>query len=480
MCETKSIQLKNKPFLAEVTLESLKEYLKEVGEASFRAKQIIDWIFKKDIINPDEMSNLSSSLKEKLKADFLTPGSTINNVVSSPDGTTKFTFELFDGEIIESVLIPTQDRLTLCLSTQVGCPVGCRFCASGEHGLVRNLHCGEILEQLLLTSKYAGTRCDHLVFMGIGEGLLNFEELSNALSKLTSPDYFGLSPRRITVSTSGFVPGMKKFAQLKKEYNLAISLHAPNDEIRAQLIPDKIRYPIKEILACADECRDSNGRQYTLEYTLIAGINDSLKNAEDLAYLAKEHHAKINLIPYNSTGKIYQRPAKEVIEKFVAKVTSCQARITVRAERGNKKSAACGQLRSQMMSAAKKATTMLLISFISLVTLTGCQGTLDSYGDPNAKRKAPRKRTFLSEERRVPRKNRSPLSDMFDIKPTKSDAPILSGTISKSELNAIEQIRQEHDDFRTSSKATHKRFDKENEDRSTWVFGKGIFNTQPK
>ena len=481
MCETKLNQSKNKPFLAEATLESLKEYLKEVGEAAFRAKQIIDWVFKKDIINPDEMSNLSSSLKEKLKQDFFAPGSKINNAVSSPDGTTKFTFTLFDGEIIESVLIPTQDRLTLCLSTQVGCPVGCRFCASGEHGLVRNLHCGEILEQLLLTSKYAGIRCDHLVFMGIGEGLLNFEELSKALFKLTSSDYFGLSPRRITVSTSGFVPGMKKFAQLKKEYNLAISLHAPNDEIRSQLIPDKIRYPIKDILACADECRDSNGRQYTLEYTLIAGINDSLKNAEDLAFLAKEHRAKINLIPYNSTGKTYKRPTKEVIEKFVEKVINCQARITVRAERGNKKSAACGQLRSQMIASANKGITTILIALTSLLLFTGCQQIFDPYGDPNAKRVAPRRRSFLEEPtRKVSSKQRSPLEDMFEIKPTKSDAPILSGTVTKGELSVIEQIQKEHDDFRTSSKATHKRFDKENEERSTWVFGKGILNTQSK
>jgi hypothetical protein len=272
---------------------------------------------------------------------------------------------------------------------------------------------------------------------------------------------------------------MKKFAQLKKEYNLAISLHAPNDEIRAQLIPDKIRYPIKEILACADECRDSNGRQYTLEYTLIAGINDSLKNAEDLAYLAKEHRAKINLIPYNSTGKIYQRPSKDVIEKFVEKVTSCQARITVRAERGNKKLAACGQLRSQII-AAKKQLSIFLISLVCLSTLVGCQSTFDTYGDVNAKRRAPKRRTFLTEERKSPPKHRSPVNDMFDIKPTKSDAPILSGTITKGELSVIEKVRQEHDDFRTSSKAAHKQFDKENEERSTWVFGKGILNTQSK
>ena len=186
---------------------------------------------------------------------------------------------------------------------------------------------------------------DNLVFMGIGEGLLNFEQLSGVLGKLTSPEYFGISPRRITVSTSGYVPGMMKFAGLKKEYNLAVSLHAVTDEIRAGLIPPQVRYSIAEILEAADRCRDANNRQYTLEYTMIAGINDDPASAEALAKIAIKHHAKINLIPYNTTDGTFRRPERAVIEKFEECIRAAGARVTRRAERGGKNSAACGQLR---------------------------------------------------------------------------------------------------------------------------------------
>ena len=331
------------PFLASASLDDLKTYCKEHGFPAFRASQIDSWLHTHCTIEPEKMKNLPNDLKAALKKDFFAPGSQIAEVSASADKVEKLLLKLHDGEFIEMVVIPTQQRLTFCLSTQVGCPVGCYFCASGRNGLTRNLTAGEMLEEFCIGTTHAG-RPDNLVFMGIGEGLLNFEELALTINTLV--DKFTFSPRRITVSTSGFVPGMKKFATLKREFNLAVSLHAPDDNTRAKLIPPKLRYPVAEILAAADEIAKANNRQYTLEYTIIEGINDSISHAEKLGKIAFAHHAKINLIPYNETGGIFRRPAPQVIDDFEAAVSATGARITRRAERGSEETAACGQLRA--------------------------------------------------------------------------------------------------------------------------------------
>ena len=336
----------SKNFLAGSTIEELAAYLKNRGEAAFRAKQITGWLYDKIILDPEEMKNLPASLKTALKEDFFAPSCRIAERAESPrDGVVKLRLELHDGESVELVVIPSEERVTLCLSTQVGCPVGCRFCASGVNGLTRNLKAGEMLEEFIIGCQEAGRKCDNIVFMGIGEGLANSEELFKVLDTLTRPDGFGMSPRRITVSTSGFVPGMLKFAELGKEYTLAISLHAPDDKTRSEIIPDKMRYPISEILDAADLCRDRSGRLYTLEYTLLAGINDSPEQAEALGKLAKSHHAKINLIPYNATDSEFRRPSREAIELFEKTAAATGATVTRRVERGAKSAAACGQLR---------------------------------------------------------------------------------------------------------------------------------------
>ena len=337
-----------KPFLAGESRENLTVWAESRALPKFRAGQICQWLYGKTVISPDDMANLPKDLRAALKEDFLAPGSRVAEIATSPDGVEKLAISLHDNECIEMVIIPAKERLTFCLSTQVGCPVGCIFCASGKNGLTRNLKAGEMLEQFLFGCARAGFP-DNLVFMGIGEGLLNFEELSLALDTLTSPDKFGMSPRRITVSTSGYIPGMKKFAGLKKEYNLAVSLHAVSDDIRAKLIPARVRFSIAEILKAADLCRDANNRQYTLEYTMIAGINDDLDSARKLAQIAIDHHAKINLIPYNATDGDFRRPERTVIENFENEIKSAGARVTRRVERGGKKSAACGQLRISRM-----------------------------------------------------------------------------------------------------------------------------------
>ena len=294
------------------------------------------------------MRNLPADVRAALAEDFFAPGSRVAAEVASGDGVKKLLLTLHDGEQIEMVILPAEDgRTTFCLSTQVGCPVRCRFCASGRDGLVRNLTSGEMLEEFCLGISRAG-RPDNLVFMGIGEGLLNFDELAATLTALV--DEFRFSPRRITVSTSGYVPGMERFAGLRREYNLAVSLHAVDDATRAKLIPPGLRYPVAEILRAADAVRDANGRQYTLEYTLIAGINDSPAAAEQLGRIAKAHRAKINLIPYNETGGEFRRPSRAVIVEFERIAAATGARVTRRVERGGNSTAACGQLRATGMS----------------------------------------------------------------------------------------------------------------------------------
>lgn len=338
-----------KPCLAGLTRAELREWAAANGEAAFRGSQIADWMFRHFQPDPNEMNNLPAGTRRKLAESFYAPCVTMAASDAAPDGTEKLLVGLTDGEAVEMVLIPGGDeekqRLTFCLSTQVGCPVGCLFCASGKNGLTRNLKTGEIIGQFLLGCRRAGQRPDNLVFMGIGEGLCNFEELSKALHILTSQDEFAMSPRRITVSTSGFVPGMLKFAELEKEFTLAISLHAADDETRSKIIPDKIRYPIAEIMAAADRYLEKSGRMVTLEYTLLEGINDRPADAEKLAKLAVLHHAKVNLIPYNSTGGEFCRPSKETIRRFRDILAAGGAHVTIRQERGSQSSAACGQLR---------------------------------------------------------------------------------------------------------------------------------------
>ena len=343
-----------KKFLAAQSTGELALWCVENGHPRFRAKQIRQWITSKFTLSPDRMLNLPGALRTGLKESFFAPSMTVKELFSSPDGVDKLLLELHDGEHIEMAVLPAADgRITFCLSTQVGCPVGCRFCASGQNGLKRNLSTGEILEEFIAGCAHIGRKCDNIVFMGIGEGLLNCNELFPALEHLVAEEGFNLSPRRITVSTSGYVPGMLKFAELQKEFNLAVSLHAPDEETRAKIIPDTLRFPISEILKAADAYREKAGRMVTLEYTLLAGINDSDAQAEALGRLAYAHHAKINLIPYNATGTAYRRPSRERIESFEKRAVSTGASVTRRIERGSGKNAACGQLRIKAESQNK-------------------------------------------------------------------------------------------------------------------------------
>ena len=335
-----------KEFLASLRPSELEAWCAASGFPKFRAAQIRQWLFEHLVADPERMLNLPKDLRNCLKEEFFAPSMRIAEALPAGDNVTKLLLELHDKEHIEMAVIPAEDgRVTFCLSTQVGCPVGCRFCASGKNGFRRNLSCGEILEEFLLGCGFLGKRCDNIVFMGIGEGLLNCGELFPALERLTDQEGFRFAPRRITVSTSGYVPGMLKFAELEKEFVLAVSLHAPDDVTRAKIIPDPLRFPVAEILRAADTFRERSGRMVTLEYTLLAGINDSPAQGEALGRLAFAHHAKINLIPYNAAAGEFKRPSKERIEAFERAAAKTGAVVTRRVERGSGRNAACGQLR---------------------------------------------------------------------------------------------------------------------------------------
>ena len=334
-------------FLPGITTAELQEFLSANNEKPFRAKQITEWLYNKCQFDPAKMLNLPNALREKLQSEFASPRSQVVEAAPGSGGTEKLLIELDDKEIIEMVLIPAPERMTFCLSTQVGCPVRCRFCASGAHGLVRNLRCDEILEEFYHGVQKHGSLPDNIVFMGIGEGLLNWKNLQKALAVLTSDNCegFGMSPRRITVSTSGYVPGMDEFAAWARPFNLAVSLHAVNDEVRSKLIPDNCRYKVSEILDACRRCSDSNGRMITFEYTLVDGINDDPAMGRELGRIARDLHAKVNLIACNPVDGTFKRPPEKRLKEFQKAVELHATTVTMRIEKGSSAASACGQLR---------------------------------------------------------------------------------------------------------------------------------------
>lgn len=336
-----------KPFLNTQSDTELKSWLKDNGFPSYRAEQIFKWIFEKWVSDPHKMKNIPKPLRDKLADQFCCNQTKLIECSQSKDGTKKLLLEFPDGETIESVIIPADERTTFCLSSQVGCAVQCKFCASGIDGLVRNLMAGEIIEQLLLCCREASQKPDNLVFMGIGEPLMNINNMLTALDLISDPARFAMSQRRITISTSGWTKGIKALAQVEKQYNLAISLHGPDDGTRAKLIPSKNRRPIKEIMDACAFYREKTGRMVTFEYTLIEGVNASTKQAEKLAKLATENRAKINLIPFNEIPtSTFKSPSKDELRHFQHILSVHGAQVTRRVKKGDAVNAACGQLRA--------------------------------------------------------------------------------------------------------------------------------------
>ena len=325
----------------------------------YRREQVRNWIFEKGFLEWDKMSNLPKNLKGELaeKVDLL-PMEPLK-IQGSTDTTKKILWKLRDNQFIESVLIRATEgtkgvrasRLTLCVSTQVGCALGCKFCASGLDGLKRNLSTGEIVGQVLMARNEAGRRIDNLVFMGMGEPLANLPALLPALDTILSPQGLGIGARHITLSTSGLVPKILELANYPAQIRLAISLHGGDDETRTKIMPINERYPMTELLGACEKFIEQRKKMITLEYILIKGVNDDLKQAELLAEHAQRLNAKVNLIPYNRVdGLDWERPDKEQINAFYKTVEREKApRVTLRMEKGHDIDAACGQLRLKEM-----------------------------------------------------------------------------------------------------------------------------------
>jgi 23S rRNA (adenine2503-C2)-methyltransferase len=294
------------------------------------------------------MTNLSTDLRRRL-ADELTLFTTdVAEEDRADDDTVKLVLRLADGHTIEAVMIPDRKRRTGCLSTQVGCPVGCQFCASGAAGLARNLSAAEIVEEALHLERVLaeGERLTHLVFMGIGEALLNFDNVARAIETLNAPWGLNIGARRMTVSTVGVRGTIGQLASLGLQVNLAISLHAPDDALRARLIPYGPLMSVRELVEAAADYREATGRDVTFEYVLLAGVNDTAEQAEALAKVAKSCHAAVNLIPYNQVaGGRFKRPARQVVSRFQNTLNHRRVIATVRRSRGSVRASACGQLR---------------------------------------------------------------------------------------------------------------------------------------
>ncbi len=333
-------------------LTDCQDWMEKSEEKPFRAAQIFDWIYAKGATSFSSMSNLSKPLRAKLDANFNFPVLKCLRMLHSEDGETiKFLWELPDQKRVESVLIMSEDRRTVCVSIQVGCPARCAFCASGKEGLKRNLTPAEVVEQVLHIHRFLqekGERVSHIVFMGMGEPLENYDTLVSAIEIFNSPDAFNISQRRITVSTVGVVEGIQKLALEQFKVNLVLSLHAPNQHLRKKIIPYARRYSLEEILIAMDEYASLTKRDITYEYTLLADLNDKKEHAEELATLLKGKQCTVNLIPYNPVdGLSLRRPEKEEIEMFRAILEEAGLNVTWRYTKGKDIAAACGQLALQ-------------------------------------------------------------------------------------------------------------------------------------
>ena len=349
-----------KPSLTGIILEELSDFLQKRGVASYRAKQITDWIYKKRVASFDAMTDLPNELRSELAAEFDPPKTEVVRILGSKDTTQKFLFRLRDQNLIESVLIPASpalygqpsDRHTICVSTQVGCAYGCKFCASGLEGFTRNLDAAEIVQQLIETEKISGEKIDNVVFMGMGEPLANLKNLLRAIRIINAPWGVGIGARHITVSTSGLAPQIRKLADESTQFRLAISLHGATDDVRSQIMPVNRRYPLKVLLEACDDYVAKKGR-LTFEYILIAAVNDTDEQARGLAKIGRQLSAKINLIPYNIVeGLEWSRPSRERQEKFQSILRKHGVAATLRREKGHDIAAACGQLRLQTKQAS--------------------------------------------------------------------------------------------------------------------------------
>ncbi len=355
MSETPKINLLN------LDKTGLQDYFAQIDEKAFRASQLLKWIYQFGVQDFAEMSNLSKNLREKLtEMAEITPPEIISEH-RSHDGTIKWVLRIDEANYIETVFIPEAERGTLCISSQVGCALDCRFCSTAQQGFNRNLTVAEIIGQLWVANQALGCQpresrvISNVVLMGMGEPLLNFDNVIKAMSLMLDDEAYGLSKRRVTLSTSGVVPAMKRLKEVS-DVSLAVSLHAPNDELRNQIVPINRKYPIKELMqACMNYVADEPRRKITFEYVMLEGVNDTKQHAFELARLLKNVPAKVNLIPFNPfPNTSYRCSSQTKIDAFRDVLIAKGLTTITRKTRGGDIDAACGQLAGQVMDKTKR------------------------------------------------------------------------------------------------------------------------------
>ena len=330
-----------------LTIEDMESYFLEIGSKKFHAKQLFSWLYEKRIESYDEVTDIKKDVVEVIKRDYSIERLKIVDIQKDVD-VNKYLFELSDGEHIEAVLMRHDYGNSICISSQVGCNMGCRFCESGRLKKVRNLTAGEMVEQILKVEEDINERITHVVIMGIGEPFDNYENFTRFVEIVNYQKGINIGSRHITVSTCGIIPKIREFSDFPYQVNLAISLHAPNNEIRDNLMPINKVYPIQELIKEIRNYIKVTNRRVTFEYILLAGINDSIECANELCDLVKGLNCYINLIPYNETNNLgYKRSKKDTISDFYDIIKKRKINVTIRREFGSNISAACGQLRSK-------------------------------------------------------------------------------------------------------------------------------------
>ncbi len=342
--------MKEKIDLKNLSIKELNSLIISFGKERYRTAQILRWLYKKGVRFIDEMTNLSKDFRHDLNEIAFISRLNILRIEESKDGTKKFLFGLHDGKNIESVLIPDKNRLTLCISTQVGCAMGCKFCLTGKTGLKRNLTLSEILNQIIMVKEILDGKASitNIVMMGMGEPLNNYENCVNSIEIMTHQEAFNFSSRKVTLSTVGLIPELERLSKEKIRFRLAISLNASNDETRTYLMPINRFHPIKEILSICKKFPIRPRERITFEYVLLEGENDSPSDAKDLVNLLKGIPSKVNLIPLNEAPEIpFKRPSEERIMKFQKILLDAGLTAIVRKSKGSDISAACGQLQAK-------------------------------------------------------------------------------------------------------------------------------------
>lgn len=330
----------------DLTIEEMEQYFLNHQDKKFYATQLFEWLYQKRIKKVEEATNLKKETRERIRQDFSFQNIVIDTILEG-EGVKKYLFTLKDQEHIEAVLMYHDYGLSLCISSQVGCNMGCAFCESGRRKKVRNLTTGEMVEQILRIEESCQERISHVVVMGIGEPFDNYENVCKMIQIINHPKGLAIGARHITVSTCGLVPKIKEFSNFPYQVNLAVSLHAPNDTLRSKIMPIAKAYPLKDLMAALDEYEKKTNRRLTFEYILLKDVNDQEEHAKELVSLLKGKNAYVNLIPYNETQHLqFKRSSTIQIARFYDILKKNNICVTIRREFGGKINAACGQLRS--------------------------------------------------------------------------------------------------------------------------------------